>query len=91
MPRIILAVLVSVLALTLASCSSLTVRSDWDEQADFTTFQTYKILPIQSPAHKLIENRIMDSVRVHLNERGYVILKDTFAETLVRELRRAAE
>ncbi len=68
MTRITFAVLVTVLALALTGCSTLTVRSDWDEQADFTTFQSFKILPIQSPISQLVENRIMDAVKVHLTE-----------------------
>ena len=72
MTRITLAVLAGILALTLAGCSTLTVRSDWDEQADFSAFRSYKVVPIQSPISQLVEKRIMDAVRIHLNERGFV-------------------
>ncbi len=71
MIRITLAVLVSVLALALTGCSTLSVRSDWDEQVDFTTFQSFHVVPIQSPAHELVEKRIMDAIVVHLTERGF--------------------
>ena len=81
MTRITFAVLVTVLALALTGCSTLTVRSDWDEQADFTTFQSFKILPIQSPISQLVENRIMDAVKVHLTERGFT--EDTTSPNMI--------
>ena len=71
MTRITLVVLASVLALVLSGCSTLSVNSDWDEQVDFTTFQTFNVLPIQSPINQLVENRITDAIKVHLTERGF--------------------
>ena len=53
-------------------CSTLSVQHDWDEQADFTKFVNYKVLPPQGSGDQLVERRIMDSVRVHLNERNFV-------------------
>ena len=71
MTRIFLAALACALLGLCAGCSSLRVNHDWDQQADFTKFQAYKVLPTQSAADPLVERRIQDAVRVHLNERGF--------------------
>ncbi len=71
MTRIIPVVLVCALAVVLAGCSTLTVKNDWDEQADFTTFHKYRILDNQPAADQLVARRITDAVRIHLGERGF--------------------
>jgi hypothetical protein len=58
-------------ALLLTGCSSLSVNSDWDQKADFSQYQTYSVMKPQSPASDLVERRIVDAIRVHLNERGF--------------------
>ena len=71
MTRVTLFVLVCVVAIAVSGCSTLTVNHDWDEQADFTKFRKYKILPGPQAGDQLVERRILDAVRVHLGERGF--------------------
>ena len=72
MTRRILVVCIVLLAIALAGCSTLKVQHDWDEQADFTKFKTFKLLDRSDAGNQLVENRIRDAVRIHLSERGFV-------------------
>ena len=71
MTRLIFVACVTLIVLGLAGCSTLKVQSDWDSQADFTKYKSYQLLDRSGAGNQLVENRIRDAVRVHLNERGF--------------------
>jgi hypothetical protein len=72
---LVLAVLLS--TALLSGCSNISVSSDYDPEADFSTYRSFGWLPppednqsqAQSP---LLHERIMAAVETQLGERGYV-------------------
>jgi hypothetical protein len=72
MTRITLATLACGLLLVTAGCSSLSVYSDWDDNAEFERFRTFELLERSQPAvDPLVEGRIRDAVRGSLEEMGF--------------------
>lgn len=73
MPRLIqLVFLCLILALAAGCAPSIQVDQDWDDQIDFMGFKSFQILEPRGVADDLVARRLVNSVNVHLTERGYV-------------------
>jgi hypothetical protein len=64
--------------LTIAGCSSVTVKSDYDTEVDFTTFKTYRWVQEKVPGDELAQNpllqkRVKASVDVALQAKGFIL------------------
>jgi hypothetical protein len=70
--RITLATVAVALLVAMTGCSSLTVYSDWDDNAEFAEFRSFKLLDRTQPARdELVERRVRESVRASLVEMGF--------------------
>ncbi|MFQ6112719.1 MAG: DUF4136 domain-containing protein [bacterium] len=70
------------LTLGLMSCSSITVKSDYDRQVNFANYQTFKWMPYPAKAGKstvaknsLLDKRIRRAVERELSAKGYEIVQ----------------
>ena len=70
MKRVCAALLLSV-SLALVSCSGITVKSDFDAQADFSRYKTFTWMPRAKPSvNPLNEKRIVAAVEQQLSSKG---------------------
>jgi hypothetical protein len=63
----------SIAILTIASCSTLRVGSDFDKNATFTNYHTYSIMQRQHPRvhNPLVLSRTRDAIVENLQHKGY--------------------
>lgn len=77
MSRLTLFALLGLILVLASGCApSISVNQDWDDNIDFMGLKTFKILETQGVADDLIAGRLVNSVTVHLTERGYVVDED---------------
>jgi len=65
--------LIGLIALALvAGCSSVSVSTDYDREANFDTYQTYGFFPQdENVAMSLIDKRVRNAVNTHMQEKGF--------------------
>jgi hypothetical protein len=75
--KIINSFILFALALLMFSCSSVTVKTDYDREYDFSTFKTYRWASAQEmnpndelARHPLVQKRVMDAVNRTLTAKG---------------------
>ncbi len=74
MKRVLMVSLV-LAAFALSACGGMTVHTDWDENADFTSYKTFAWMSPpagETHASELVMNRIRDSVIAEMKAKGYV-------------------
>ena len=75
MKQILLTVAMVLMAVSLMSCTSVAVNSDYDQEYDFTKLKTFGFLKIPADAgiDQLDAKRLSDAVKRVMGERGYTI------------------
>ena len=81
-------VLIVFLAIMSASCSSVSVKYDYDQSKDFSRYKTYRWVDVNLPAdalakNPLIKNRVIEAVNKGLKEKGYTLTEGETADMAV--------
>ena len=77
------------LGFTLMSCSSISVRTDYDREIDFTKYQTFKWMPNSEKRidrikpNSLIEKRIRRAVEHEMEAKGYRLVTKGKTDALI--------
>lgn len=77
MSRLSLLALLGLIVVMASGCSpSIQVNQDWDDHIDFMDYRSFKILDTRGVGDDLVARRLVNSVEVHMTERGYVVDED---------------
>ncbi len=78
MKLILLIVVISLMAICIMSCSSVTVKSDYDKDYAFVKLKTFGFLKIPADAgiNQLDANRLSDAVKKVMGDKGYTVSKE---------------
>ena len=72
-------IIIPVLILFLASCTSVKVNNQWDRSVDFKTFKTYSLYPWDRQNDQVVNDydkqTIIGSIKNEMNSRGYKLVE----------------
>jgi hypothetical protein len=71
----ILSLMIAIVAIIYAGCSSITVNQDYNTSFDFSKLKTYGFIPITEEAgiDQLNATRLGDAIKENLNAKGYTL------------------
>jgi hypothetical protein len=88
--KVLYGILITPLVLIFASCSSITVKTDFDRDADFSQYKKYRwasgteINPDDELARNpLLQKRIMSGIDQVLGEKGFILVDNNEADFIV--------
>ncbi len=79
----------SIMLFMLASCSSVTVKSDYDPSVDFSQFKTFamytgKTIPgDELNQHPLVKKRVENNIKEELERKGFKLVDESEADFIV--------
>jgi Domain of unknown function (DUF4136) len=81
-------ILVVFLAFILASCSSVSVKYDYDQSKNFSKYKTYRWVDVNLPAdalakNPLIKKRVIEAVNKGMTEKGFTLSESDTADLAV--------
>jgi Domain of unknown function (DUF4136) len=78
MKQILLVVVITLVAISIMSCSSVTVNSDYDQDYNFSKLKTFGFLEIPADAgiDQLDAKRLSDAVKRVMGEKGYMVSEE---------------
>lgn len=78
MKQILLIVVMALVSISMMSCSTVTVNSDYDQEYDFAKLKTFGFLKIPADASidQLDAERLSDAVKRVMGEKGYMVSEE---------------